>query len=208
MYARFLQKAKYFHLKSGYKVLSIPIKICIIVKINHFIFSFDNCWDIFKDKWLNNYTSIKNNMYIIVRDRHAPPIFFLLVIGWKMYKSCKTKFRFGICISTGVRQLKFISLSLFECSFHVFFSRFSNSGSSHTDWEPRSLSKQCMQSQCPAKTERHIFRSQSHIGWSTHIWEGGGLLQPLLTNLSAIMISVSKAGLGATLKRLKMTLFG
>ena len=42
MYARFLQKAKYFHIKSGYKVLSIPIKICIIVKINHFIFSFDN----------------------------------------------------------------------------------------------------------------------------------------------------------------------
>ena len=68
---------------------------------------------------------------------------------------------FGICISIGVRQLKFISLSLFECSFQVsFFSRFSNSGSSHT--EPRSLSKQCMQRQCPEKTERHIFRSQTH----------------------------------------------
>ena len=108
-----------------------------------------------------------------------------------MYKYVsKTKYRFGICISIGVRQFKFISLSLFECSFQVsFFSRFSNSGSFTT--EPRSLSKQCMESQCPAKTERRIFRSQ------THRRGGGVLLQPLLTNLSTIMISVRKAGLGA-----------
>ena len=101
---------------------------------------------------------------------------------------------FGICISIGVRQLKFISLSLFECSFQVsFFSRFSNSGSSHT--EPRSLSKQCMQRQCPEKTERHIFRSQTHrrIYKFFRRGEGGGLLQPLLT-----YFSVRKAGLGAT----------
>ena len=33
----------------------------------------------------------------------------------------KTKYRFGIFISIGVRQLKFISLSVFECSFQVSF---------------------------------------------------------------------------------------
>ena len=39
-----------------------------------------------------------------------------------MYKYVsKTKYRFGICISIGVRQLKFISLRLFECSFPVSF---------------------------------------------------------------------------------------
>ena len=59
-------------IKSGYKVLSIPIKTFIIVKINHFILVLKNAEIFCKDMWLNYYTSIKNfNKYVsvIVTDR-------------------------------------------------------------------------------------------------------------------------------------------
>ena len=74
---------------------------------------------------------------------------------------CKTKYRFGSFISIGVRQLKFISLSLFECSFLSFFldSRIQEAPIQrrrvfrNNEWKAM---------QCTAKTERHIFRSQTH----------------------------------------------
>ena len=96
----------------------------------------------------------------------------------------------------------FLWVCLSVLSRFLFFSLFSNSGSSHT--EPGRLLKQCMQSQCdcPTKTERHIFRSQTHwrIRYKFFGKGGGGLLQHLLTKLSTTMISVRKTGLGATLK--------
>ena len=53
----------------------------------------------------------------------------------------------------------------------------------------------CMQSQCPAKTERHIFRSQPPRRIYKFV-EGGGVKWGWGCSLSL----VRKAGLGATLK--------
>ena len=107
-----------------------------------------------------------------------------------MYKYVsKTKYRFRfLCISIGVRQFKIISLSLFECSFQV--SLFLDSQIQEAPIQSRRVLRN---NACEAKSHMRIYKFFRR--------EGGGGLQPLLTNLSTIMISVQKAGLGATLKK-------
>ena len=128
--------------------------------------------------------------------------FFLLISGWKMYKSCmyvsKKKYVWNLYLNRcpSIEIYFFESVWVFFPGF-FFFSRFSNSASSHT--EPRSLSKNCKASAPQKRKDTSWSQTQSH--WRIYNFlEGGGGLQPLSTNLSTIMISVRKAGLGATLQ--------
>ena len=80
-----------------------------------------------------------------------------------MYKYVsKTKYRFGICISIGVRQLKFISLRLFECSFPVSFFLDSR------------IQEAWLQSRGVPRKRKDTYFDPKLIGGSTNFWEDGG----------------------------------
>ena len=100
--------------------------------------------------------------------------FLLLVIGWKMYKYVsKTHHRFGISISTGVRQLKFISLSLFERSFQVSFFFLDSRIQEAPIQSHRVFRNNACKARAPRKRKDTSFHPKV-IGGSTNIWEGGG----------------------------------
>ena len=120
-----------------------------------------------------------------------------------MYKYVsKTKYRFGICNSIVDHSCSSIEIYFFECSFQVSF--FLDSRIQEASLQSRvDFRNNAMKASAPRKRKDTSFDPKL-IGGSTNVLEDGGgggvVVQPLLTNLSTVMISVRKAGLGATLK--------
>ena len=105
-----------------------------------------------------------------------------------MYKYVsKTKYRFGICISIGVRQLKFISLSLFVMSVLSKFLFFSILEFRKLHYRAAESFETMHGEPVPRENGKtHLSIPNSSIGGSTNFWEeggGGGVLQPLLSRL-------------------------